>query len=106
MPAAQRRTLEELEVKPDLFFGFATLYRSEVGSALIEHEFVHVFGCVIDDLPTPNPDEASHVRFASIDAIIGEMKRHPERFAAWFRMYFTSHLAHIRMMAERVPAVV
>ena len=106
LPAAQRRTFEELRVEPDLFFGFATRYRSEVGSTLIEHEFVHVFGCVIDHLPTPNPDEASHVRFASIDAIASEMKRHPERFAAWFRIYFASHLAQIRMMAERVPALV
>lgn len=105
MPAAQRRTFEELGFKPDLFFGFTTLYRSEVGSALIEHELVHGFGCVINHLPTPNPDEASQVRFASIDKINAEIGRHPERFAAWFRIYFASHLSDIRMMAERVPAL-
>lgn len=103
MPAAQRRTFEELGVKPDLSFGFSILYRSEVGSALIEHEFVHVFGCVTNDLPMPNPYEASQVRFASIDAIASEMERHPEYFAAWFRIYFASHLTSLRLMAERLP---
>ena len=106
MPAAQRRTFEELGFEPDLFFGFTTLYKSEVGAALIEHEFVHGFGCVINDLPTPNPHEASHVRFASIEEINTEMRRYPERFAAWFRIYFALHLNQIRMMAERAPAFV
>ncbi|MEM1037719.1 MAG: isopentenyl-diphosphate Delta-isomerase [Pseudomonadota bacterium] len=102
MSAAKRRTFEELGFKPDLFFGFTTLYKSDVGSALIEHEFVHGFGCLIDDLPKPNPREASKVRFASIDQIVAEMEWHPQRFAAWFRIYFATHLNHIRMMAERI----
>ncbi|MEM7493456.1 MAG: hypothetical protein AAF296_08745, partial [Pseudomonadota bacterium] len=75
-------------------------------AALIEHEFVHGFGCVINDLPTPNPHEASQVRFASIEDINAEMRRYPERFAAWFRIYFSLHLNQIRMMAERAPAFV
>lgn len=106
IPAATRRTDEELGFSPDLSFGFATRYKSDVGSGLIEHEFVHVFGCEINDLPVPNPNEASQVRFASINTIVTEMELHPERFAAWFQIYMTSYLSQIRMMAERVPAFV
>ena len=106
MPAAQRRSFEELGFRPALSFAFATRYKSSVGSGLIEHEFVHVFGCEINELPKPDPDEASHVRFASIDAIVSELEQHPERFSAWFQIYVKSYLNQIQMLSQRVPALV
>lgn len=102
-PAALRRTFEELGVRSNLFFSFATVYKSNVGNQLIEHEYVHVFGCIVDQVPTPNPDEASNVRFATIDAIIDEMNSQPDYFASWFRGYFASHLSALKAMADRLP---
>lgn len=33
------------------------------------------------------------------------MKLHPGLYAAWFRIYFASHLNHIRMMAKNLIRV-
>lgn len=105
MPAARRRTFEELRVKPDLFYGFATVYASDVGDALVEHEFVHVFGCVINHPLAPDPQEASNVKFLPIDEIARQMERQPEQFAAWFRIYFSLHFSSVGTMAERAGSI-
>lgn len=99
-PAATRRTYEELGVRPCLVSGFRTLYRADVGNDLIEHELVHVYGCMIDDLPKPDPAEASEVRFADIDQIATEIRSHPVRYAAWLRYYFEQHLEEIKAIPK------
>ena len=101
-PAAQRRTFEEVGFKPDLIYGFSTIYRANVGADSIEHEFVHGFGCVINRLPIPNPDEASEVKFVAVNTISEELKQNPERFAAWFSIYFKTHFPQIKSLVHRL----
>ena len=94
--AAARRTFEELGVFPELTPAFQSHYKADVGNRLTEHEYVHAFSCRIDALPCPNPIEASDVQFIAVEKIAGDITQHPDRYAAWFRLYFAKHLADIQ----------
>lgn len=99
--AATRRTHEELNFTPSLSPAFQTIYLADVGAGLIEHEYVHVFGCHLPSLPRPDPAEASHVKFESIDSIIEDIQRKPEHYAAWFVIYVSKHIKQIEALSAR-----
>lgn len=104
---AVRRLREELGVT-GLFPSFADRieYRADVGGGLIEHEVVDVFvaeaaaGLVVE----LNPDEVAEVRWVDLYDLSAEVRRNPERFTPWVRIYMTEHIDRIfgaRMLALR-----
>ena len=97
--AAARRTHEELGFRPTLHASFQTTYIANVGNVLIEHEYVHVFGCKVSALPQPNPAEASSVTFVSVDEVAKDTRQRPNSYAAWFLFYFSKHLDQIYAMS-------
>lgn len=104
---AVRRLREELGIT-GLFPSYADRieYRADVGAGLIEHEVVDVFvaeaaaGLVVE----PNPDEVAEVRWVDLYDLAAEVRRNPERFTPWVRIYMTEHIDRIfgaRMLALR-----
>jgi len=102
LKAARRRTSEEVGVSPVLEYGFSALYTAAVGKGLIEHEYVHVYACRLEVLPEPDPEEASAVRFVSLEQILRDLQNTPDIYAGWFRIYMAEHLLKIRQMATRL----
>ena len=82
--AAQRRTFEELGVKPtEMREIHSFVYRSVFDNGITEYEYDHVFvaGCTGD--LNPDPAEASEVRWVSAKELANELADAPETFATW-----------------------
>lgn len=91
---ANRRLLEELGitgVTPVL--RDKVEYRADVGGGLTEHEVVDILlaeagpGMTLD----PNPDEVSATRWVDLAVLDDELRRTPERFTPWMRIYMDKH---------------
>ena len=97
---ANRRLSEELGIgKLDLQFRGELEYRAEVGNGLIEHEVVRIF---VSDLSpdldlyvSPNSAEVKSVKWTSIFEVKEEMKRYPQKFTEWFKIYMKQHSENI-----------
>ncbi len=68
-------------------------YRAEVGNGMIEHEVVDVFMAMAERKMKvdPNPAEVSQVEWVGFYDLTAEIKRRPERFTAWLRIYLDQH---------------
>jgi isopentenyl-diphosphate Delta-isomerase len=89
--AATRRLQEEMGIATPLRPLFTTTYRAELDTAMIEHEYVHVFGGIYDGAVLPNPSEADGFEWSTIDALRDAVARQPNRYSAWFRIYLRDH---------------
>ena len=88
--AAQRRVRQELGASVHLATAGQLTYRAPVGRGLIEHERVQVFQARVEKkrfFLAPNPDEVMDTRWISRAAIQDEIRRNPNKFAPWFRIY-------------------
>jgi isopentenyl-diphosphate delta-isomerase len=72
-------------------------YRADVGNGLIEHEVVDIFIAQSDKTLkiTPNPDEVSDTRWVDLYDLMAEIKRRPERYTPWLRIYMQEHADRI-----------
>ncbi len=72
-------------------------YRADVGNGLIEHEVVDLFvadasaGLKLD----LNPDEVEAVEWVDLYDLAALVKRRPERYTPWLRIYLAEHLDRI-----------
>jgi isopentenyl-diphosphate delta-isomerase len=88
--AANRRVHEELGIRVALTPTRTLTYRADVTDGLCEHEQVRVFRGTADRAslrPAPDPDEVHALRWASPHILRAELRRRPEKFAPWFRIY-------------------
>ena len=89
---ARRRLAEELGLMLPLARAGTLDYSADVGDGLIEHERVTFYSC---DLPAnavtvvADPAEVSETRWVSLGDVRQEVRREPERFAPWFRIYLS-----------------
>ncbi|MEO1732053.1 MAG: isopentenyl-diphosphate Delta-isomerase [Pseudomonadota bacterium] len=91
---AVRRLQEELGISglhPE--FRQNLEYRADVGNGLIEHEVVDVFlARAPHDLSVePNPDEVMETRWVDYHDLLAEVRRHPDRFTPWLKIYLRDH---------------
>ncbi|WP_425092460.1 isopentenyl-diphosphate Delta-isomerase [Tropicimonas sp. S265A] len=72
-------------------------YRADVGNGLIEHEVVDIFIAQADSKlkVVPNPDEVSDVQWIDLYDLTAEIKRRPERYTPWLRIYLQEHADRI-----------
>ncbi|MEP4194508.1 MAG: isopentenyl-diphosphate Delta-isomerase [Aliishimia sp.] len=74
-------------------------YRADVGNGLIEHEVVDVYVSRVeddDDLTlAQNPEEVMATRWVDCHDLIAEVRRDPERFTPWLRIYLSDYGAEI-----------
>ena len=72
-------------------------YRADVGGGLIEHEVVDVF--VMPDAGqtrvTPNPDEVMATKWVNLYDLTAEVKRRPEKFSPWLKIYLEQYMDRI-----------
>lgn len=85
--AAARRLHEEMGFVTTLTFLGSLLYRADVGSGLIEHEFVHIFHGRHDGPVRPDPKECDAHRWVELPVLLNEMQTAPLAFAVWFNRY-------------------
>ena len=72
-------------------------YRTEIEGGLIEHEVVDVYIAYARAGMTINPDpcEVSETRWVGLYDLAAEVRRHPERFSKWLRIYMAEHTGRI-----------
>ena len=68
-------------------------YRAPVGNDLIEHEVVDIYLAAVDRQieVTPNPNEVAEVEWMGFYELTAEVKRHPEKYTPWLRIYLEEH---------------
>ena len=68
-------------------------YRADVGGGLIEHEVVDVYlGHVLTEPEiVPNPDEVMAFKWVDYCDLMASVKRHPQQFSPWLRIYLADH---------------
>lgn len=87
--AAKRRLKEEMGFETPVEKAFSFVYKAVVDNGLSEHEYDHVFVGFYNGPVHPDPDEVSHYRFLSMDAIGEMLGQHPGRFTVWFQLAFS-----------------
>lgn len=88
--AAERRTYEELGVSIVPTAASVITYFAAVTEGLFEHERVQVFEAKVDKTHlrlAPNPNEVMDTRFVSRSILRDELRKRPDTFAPWFRIY-------------------
>ena len=72
-------------------------YRAKVGNGLIEHEVVDIFLIHVQEKPiiSANLDEVMGIRWIDYHDLKAEVRRWPERFTPWLRIYLEEHSAKI-----------
>ncbi len=68
-------------------------YRADVGNGMVEHEVVDIFMAMAQSKMkvTPNPEEVAQVEWVGFYDLTAEVKRRPERFTPWLRIYLEEH---------------
>jgi len=89
--AARRRLGEEMGIACPLSPLFTTRYRADVGTGMIEHELVHVFGGKYDGPVRPDPAEADGFAWLTPEELAADVARAPEHYSVWFRIYLRDH---------------
>lgn len=89
--AAHRRLREEMGFGCPLEKAFTFVYRADVGGGLVEHEFLHVYLGEYDGDPNLNPEEADAFKWISLDELFDDVRKHPEKYTAWFRIILEKH---------------
>ena len=86
LAAARRRLREEMNFDCELREAFDFVYRAELGGALVEHEFDHVFvGELAGDPPAPEPSEAEDWRWVSMNELREGLREQPARYSYWLK---------------------
>lgn len=88
LTAAHRRLLEEMGFDCDLTEKFSFLYRSEMESGLVEHEFDHVLIGHYDGTVDLNPHEVESYEWLSWEEIRERLENNPEQYTSWFKHIF------------------
>lgn len=92
--AANRRLKEEMGMETELNHLFSFIYRAELDHELIEHEYDHVYVGQSDELPEINEEEAESYVYLSPFKIKEDIKNHPEKYTAWFKIIFDQYTAY------------
>lgn len=87
--AAGRRLKEEMGLKCVLKPAFSFIYRSNLDSGLIEHEYDHVFFGYSDDLPVINKTEVKDYKYLDVQLLADEIIKHPKKYTIWLRKCIT-----------------
>lgn len=93
-PCAMRRLEEELGITGlRLKHRDRVEYRADVGGGLFEHEVVDIYVADADaSLPMNlNPEEVMQTRWVHMDTLREEIRKWPDRFTPWFKIYLEQY---------------
>ncbi len=99
---AKRRLYQELGINaPKLVYKDKIEYKAEVGNNLIENEIVDIFVCHFDQKSSVtidlNPEEVMSTKWINIDNLISDIKKNPDQFTPWIRIYMEKHREQITL---------
>lgn len=86
MDAANRRLMEEMNMKCRLRYQFSFTYKAELDQGLTEHELDHIFFGESNVLPSPEPSEVMGWKYLSLSEIEKEIENKPEQYTSWFKL--------------------
>lgn len=101
--AVRRRLVEEMGITADVQFLFKFRYKAALENGYTEHELDHVYFGVSDAIPLLNKEEVKDWRYVSMEAVKAEMKQHPEKFTAWFKICFEEVERNIKNQVPGTP---
>ncbi len=101
LEAAHRRLKEEMGIRCTLHKQLEFIYRAELSSGLIEHEFDHVFAGEFEGEPLPNPEEVASAKWVEFDALKKDLIQHPEIYTAWFKLLLPQLARPAQFRAQR-----
>lgn len=86
LDASIRRLKEEMKLETKLDFLCSFQYNSNLENGLIENELDHVFYGVTNQIPDPDPLEASEWKYINTDVLIGEVNNNPQLYTSWLKI--------------------
>ncbi len=89
--AGKRRLYEEMGFSCELEDTFWFIYKASFDNGLTEHELDHVMIGKYDGEPKINPDEVAEYKWMTLDDLKTDMKEHPEKYTAWFKIIFQEY---------------
>ncbi|MCD8185257.1 MAG: isopentenyl-diphosphate Delta-isomerase [Rikenellaceae bacterium] len=99
--AALRRLRQEMGIFAPLTAQGSFLYRADVGGGLTEHEYDHIFTGFSDELPVADAQEVMDYAYATVAELGQDIENHPQRYAPWFRIIFTTFNWQIELWAQQ-----
>jgi isopentenyl-diphosphate Delta-isomerase len=100
--AAHRRLNEELGLSTRLTEGFRARYATPLDHGLTENELVYVFAGRLTGAENLNPDEVSETRLISLDGLVDDVAKSPQRYAYWLRHYLAAHAQDLRQLRDHI----
>lgn len=89
--AGKRRLFEEMGFSCELEDTFWFIYKATFDNGLTEHELDHVMVGKYNAEPNINPDEVAAYKWMTLDDLKTDMKDHPEKYTAWFKIIFEEY---------------
>ncbi len=84
--AAHRRLMEEMGFDCSLREVFSTIYHTDIGEGMTEHEFLHVFFGTYDKDPKLNPEEAKAFKWIDMEDLASDASKRPGIYSPWMRI--------------------
>lgn len=94
--SSHRRLQEEMGFDCLLKKAHTFTYRTEFDNGLIEHEFDHVLVGVYDGTPVINKSEAEDWKWMTQEAVVEDVRVHPEQYSYWFKISLADILAKMQ----------
>lgn len=94
--AGKRRLQEEMGFTTDLKETTSFIYKAPFDNGLTEHEFDHILVGNYNGEPNLNPAEVQDYKWVGLEELKEDMKQHPEKYTAWFKIIFDKYYKHIQ----------
>lgn len=95
--AARRRLKEEMGIDCELAEKFSFVYRADLSSGLIEHEYDYVFFGSHDGEPVPNPEEVEDWKWLDMENLRADVGRNPHSYTFWLAACLDRVIARDRL---------
>ncbi|WGK65034.1 isopentenyl-diphosphate Delta-isomerase [Croceiramulus getboli] len=92
--AGKRRLQEEMGFTTPLRDVLSFIYKAPFDNGLTEHEYDHVLLGYYNEEPQINPEEVADWKWMPLQEVKADMKAHPERYTAWFKIIFDKFYSH------------
>jgi isopentenyl-diphosphate delta-isomerase len=89
--AGKRRLKEEMGFSTELVAKFFFVYQADLDNNLSEHELDHVLVGEFNGQLAPNPEEASEVKWITIEELITDVTENPNNYTIWLQIIIKQH---------------
>ncbi len=90
--SARRALNDEMGVECNIKEVFCTIYKTEVGGGLTEHEYLHVFFGRYDGKPETNKTEVMDWKWIELDELVHDVESNPQKYTEWLKLLLSGRL--------------